>query len=767
MFAIAGPLPESQICLDTASGSKSTDSGHQSPLQPTHSPLGAESAEFDPYTEYALASEGSETTTVTFPSTDDCKNPILTGETEIAASPRLGPSRRFNFSILIPALATSLLSGGVASALLGWLLSRRVVSAGNDAFRNALVADEGRTTNSSNGVLAQVFGSGSGSSDDDVGTTMYGLALSSLATHLISLTVPFLMSGFAYLLASIWIQTQRRGRVGSLPTPTQYGHLVSLCSSISLGSVYDTAKYLSHRRRRPAASTTLLAAFFTTLITLVMVYTLSLSDLWLHTTANTFSYEFTTPIAPSLLPSAGSTVNKTLCSGPSPFLLNGDTYSNCQHFQKSIAGPDMYWGDAALVSEGAAVLGNTSVLSQVQMIGNLATLLPKTLPSGVRNVMFNTFAMEASCAPVTDCQYFVSDPNSMINTTYFLLCPSFTPPFAIQETQGAISMLNQFNATTNVLIFETGTSDFPASSVGPQGDSRVAGYALNSGLNPAGVLAALFYEEGQVDFAVPADQPGWYGVGDAPIFFSFYISRCVLDVWDVTVSYSAPSDGGAPSFTIASPAARSDFNTTSALLGALDSAYSGILATQLTTTLRGSLNVTAETFSAILAGNTTQGILAYAAPLTERTTSIAGEAVHSATVSRYPLAPLGMVLTLTYGYALLVLGVGVVGFCLPSRVLINPSVRDSDDEKPRTIRELGLVHLRLTSAWASIADRFDEERSSAILTSDSTSTLTEGGREERLGAGFVGAPAVQLSGQSQRWNKRKFRVDLVENLEDE
>ncbi|KAJ6494373.1 hypothetical protein C8R45DRAFT_1095297 [Mycena sanguinolenta] len=274
---------------------------------------------------------------------------------------------------------------------------------------------------------------------------MYGLALSSLATHLISLTVPFLMSGFAYLLASMWIQTQLHGNVSSLPSPTQYGHLVSLCSSVSLGSVYDTAKYLSHRRRRPAPSTTLVAAFFATRVALVLTYALS-----------------------------------------------------------------------------------------------------------------------------------------------------------------------------------------------------------------------------------------------------------------------ASSDGSGPGITFVSPAVRSDFNTTSALLAALDSAYSGILAAQLTTTLRGSLNVTFDTFGRILAGNATQGILSYAAPLTERTSSIGGETVHSITVSRYPLAPLGVVLTLAYGYALLVLGVGVVGFCLPSRVLINSSTHDLDGGKPRIIRELDLVRLRFTSARASISDRFDE-----------------------------------------------------------
>jgi hypothetical protein len=116
-------------------------------------------------------------------------------------------------------------------------------------------------------------------------------------------------------------------------------------------------------------------------------------------TATTFSFEFTTPIAPGFVMAAGSAVNTTLCAEPVPFLNPpGRTYSNCQHSQPNPSDGDMFWGTASLVDEGAAVLGNTSISSQIQMFGNLAILLPKTLPSGVQNLLFSTLAMKATWA---------------------------------------------------------------------------------------------------------------------------------------------------------------------------------------------------------------------------------------------------------------------------------------------------------------------------------------------------------------------------------
>jgi hypothetical protein len=259
------------------------------------------------------------------------------------------------------------------------------------------------------------------------------------------------------------------------------------------------------------------------------------------------------------------------------------------------------------------------------------------------------------------------------------------------------------------------------------------GYALGSALNPAGVLVVLYWDGGEL--LPPDDFAGWYNQTDTSesVTYSFYLSSCVLDVWDITLFYSAPSNGNAPSITLVSSKTHSDFNTTSALLAALDPAYSTTLAPHLTTTLQRSSNVTSEEFSNFLAGNLSQGILAYAAPLTERPNSTSGEALNFVTATRYPLAPLCLVLALTYGYSLLAFGVGITAFTLSSREIICHNAHGQN--APQRIQELDLLHLRLTSPRACIADRF--HASEPVLPVLKENIFKEAQSARRLGAGFL------------------------------
>jgi hypothetical protein len=140
------------------------------------SPAGNDS-EFDPYTDSLQLMPYSESRSQQSPikSEDASKEPH---EDEAGpATVYLDISRRYNFGILLPALVTSLISAGTASALLGWLISRRVKSADSDTFHHALVAIESPPT-----IFDQIFGPVQ-SDTDGVATTMYGLALSSLVVR--------------------------------------------------------------------------------------------------------------------------------------------------------------------------------------------------------------------------------------------------------------------------------------------------------------------------------------------------------------------------------------------------------------------------------------------------------------------------------------------------------------------------------------------------------------------------------------------------------
>lgn len=144
--------------------------------------------EFDPYAEYPLvrtpSSHSSSSSRGREPADSSTSHEeaeqLIFGAADGAATVR---SRRFNFAILLPALMTSVMAAGVASALLGWLVSRRVYSTDNSAFHHALVAAESRANDGAGiQLISHLFGADQGdNSVDGAGTTMYGLALSSVA----------------------------------------------------------------------------------------------------------------------------------------------------------------------------------------------------------------------------------------------------------------------------------------------------------------------------------------------------------------------------------------------------------------------------------------------------------------------------------------------------------------------------------------------------------------------------------------------------------
>lgn len=89
-----------------------------------------------------------------------------------------GPPRRLGFMVILPAFCTFFTTAGMASALLGWLLSRRVLDQGvqeSGFFHGAIVAAE--RLQYGNG-LSRLLGKGAGGTSE---TTLFGLAISSLA----------------------------------------------------------------------------------------------------------------------------------------------------------------------------------------------------------------------------------------------------------------------------------------------------------------------------------------------------------------------------------------------------------------------------------------------------------------------------------------------------------------------------------------------------------------------------------------------------------
>ncbi|KAK0471930.1 hypothetical protein IW261DRAFT_827278 [Armillaria novae-zelandiae] len=622
-----------------------------------------------------------------------------------------GGRRRISIAVVAPGILIFIASAGLASALLIWLQSHRVkdhISHEEPYFVNAIVAIEGTSA-------PHRLDDGSLESD----TTMYGLAISAVSAQLVALTVPFLLGLLGYRLASMWIIAQENERQGSMPTAAQYGLLVKLCGSANLFSAYETMRYLKRgRERRSRAPSSLILALTILVLAIFLNYLLSAADLWLHTTANTFLYTSITEIGSESLPAIGTNINLTICPGPTVSLrlqftsssTDNQNYSNCAHFAtQSATNPVNRWGNTGMIAEGLAAVQNSSSVSRSVMVDDMALLVPSTIPDNVDNVTFNSFGLVSQCQPVVDC---LVDPESMRPS--ILYCPSFNPPYNISSladpSDPSYNSIDLLNLTNN-------------------GWSPDGGYPLDSVLNPYGGRIIFFWPDNADDTVFPPDPTlaGWYYRGVDFTSMYWYMSTCKIAAYNVSLSYSTLD--GKNGYTVVDRVL-SNFNTTSALFAAFDSAYQRNLVDYLKTTLRTSLTLSTETFNTVLSRNMSYAAMGLASPLFERDVSTGGNAIVMKSASRYPLAPLSTILGILYTYAFLALVVTASSVMLSSREI----VYTKDDGKEHRVTTIELVQLRLTNALVSIAERFaDPARPELLLKTSAVDMFHEHPHAERLG----------------------------------
>ncbi|KAK0436621.1 hypothetical protein EV421DRAFT_1739561 [Armillaria borealis] len=626
-----------------------------------------------------------------------------------------GGRRRISIAVIIPGILIIIASAGLASSLLIWLQSRRVEShipREDPYFHNAVVAIEGTRA-------PQRLDDGSLQSD----TTMYGLAMSAVSAQLVALTVPFLLGLLGYRLASVWILAQEKERTESMPTAAQYGLLVKLCGSANIFSAYETVRYLKRgRERRPRAPTSLIVALAILVLAILLNHLLSAADLWLHTTASTFLHISMTEFDAESMPAMGTKINLTACPGPTVSVQDltgmsspGSTYySNCAHLA-IVSDPDsvLQWGDPGMIAEGLAVARNSSSTSRSVMVDDMAVLVPSTMPDNVDNLTFNSFGLVAQCQPMVDCL------TNQVSAVFY--CPSFSPPYNTSSTDMPAgskdySRIDLLNLTSNAV------------SQDPYG-----GYPLDSVLNPHGARVILYWiDEGTHDITFPAEgTPGWYQreIGTTLRVY-WYTSTCNMTAYNVSLSYSTLNGGN--EYAFASRPVLSNFNTTSALFAAFDSTYRTNLVDYLKYTLRTFFTpgLSAETFNTVLSQNISYAALGLASPLFERDASTGGNTILLRSASRYPLAPLSMVLAILYTYALLALLVTASSVMLTSREIIVTK----NGGKEHRVTAIELVQLRLTNPLASIAERFvDPTRPESLLESSAADMFHEHPHADKLG----------------------------------
>ncbi|KAI0033130.1 hypothetical protein K488DRAFT_85212 [Vararia minispora EC-137] len=688
-------------------------------------------------------------------STSDTMPPFISFDFTLRAS----KSRCIGILPVLPALITCLVVGGLAAALLAWPFSRRISPSALSAstpFSGAVVADERLQ---SNGLLPLItsFAGEAGQS----GTTLYVLIISSVAVHVVSFATPFVLAVFGYWLAYLWIRNQHLENTRALPTPQQYGLLFELCSQSGLLNVYAAVKHLIIGRKNKAGVPAMLPLALGGVVCFVLInLALTLSDLWLHAVSSAVPFNATSPLNPLLLPSVGYKINTTLCPGPETLTEDtsnpsADLYGNCQSLK------------------AGRLIPNTT-LGQPVEIGDVAVLLPLNPPRGVNNLTFPSFGIQSQCTPTTDCRTSLLSENASV-------CPSFVPPYNLSSdititsqeagTDASINLrVDQFNLSTRAIVFNGGNED---------------GYSFDSKLNPTGARVSLFPPKSAFPDADPLSgsrsatdfaSQGIYGVlmptvdnpdgGGDPL--TFFIAECEIALYDVVVSYN--SSNGTSSFELSSTSL-SDFNTTSALLAALDPSYQNIFYPSLTAALLNPVStLPVDAFIDALSRNLSITTLSMVVPLLESDRATGGECVTPLNLSRYPLAPLFTVATLLALYALLALVLSTAPLVLPASAIV-PGECDPSARRGTHATAVELAQRRLFEPATVVADRFavecPPELTSLRGSGASAVTLEDLSDTMRVGVGFRSHGDVDRDGLEEdedlRRQHRMFVLDVIRN----
>ncbi|KAJ7156856.1 hypothetical protein C8R43DRAFT_1125433 [Mycena crocata] len=599
-----------------------------------------------------------------------------------------GPSRRMGFLAILPGLLAVIVSWALATAMLAWLYSRRITdhpSSEDKFFRNALVAIEKAAApknNDDGSVMPE--------------SSLYGLTISSLSSTVIRITIPLLMTIFAFLVAADWLSAQDSGRTHALPTPAQYGMMVHMFSSTGLKTIYD---YSSFFRRPSLAAAQPVAALKKCLFALIVLqvfnYGIIGGDLWLHSRTTSFIHRRVSPIPSDFLTSyaLGSAINTTKCPGPIASIAGDETRDlpagnayNCQTLIFNPVGGGTAnlneWGNTeAVFGEAVSALRRSGLISnQIYLVGDLAIISRPNLDTDVDGAVFDTLAMKAQCKPA-NCSDVPSGPGQ---GSY--ICAEFSPAieFGYDGTADADNHATRYNAADH--------------------SSLNASYPLDSNINPSGIVAIINYPTHQStnqNRLGNSSTPGWLtsGGGNGGSSETF-IAECTVTTYTVKVKLSnLPSQ----SFTLMSDPVMTDFNTTSAITPALETktALSSAMMAYLSDVFQYSDVSDENAFVADFSRNLSVAALTLASPLVLNQPITEGSLVILQSASRYELAPLFFYtgLLYVYGFVALILCIFVAFTSSPTIMHGNEAVKTAE-----------LLKMRLTEPMVVIADQYVDKK---------------------------------------------------------
>ncbi|KAJ7173638.1 hypothetical protein C8R46DRAFT_118989 [Mycena filopes] len=644
---------------------------------------------------------------------------------EIAPTPpRAGPSRRIGFLAILPGLLVVVVSWGLATALLAWLLKKRITDhASNEDrfFHGALVALErvaAPIKNVDGTVAAQ--------------SKLYGLTISSLSSTVVRATIPVVFGLFAFLVAADWLRAQALGKMTALPTPSQYGMMVQMFSSASVKPLFDYWRFFGNATSTAAPPVAALKKCLTALVLfLIMNYAIMAGDLWLHLRTTSFIHRRSTVLAADGFSSypLGAAINTTTCPGPSIGAADSDgsvnfppagSAFNCQTQVFVAAGGGTAstnkWGTGDLLGVAVTTMRGQYTANQVYKIGDFAVISRPNLPSTVDGAVFDTFALKSQCSPA-NCTDVSTGPGG---GNYH--CADFSPAFdyGYSGVTPSPNFIQRFNPADKSLLNVS--------------------YPLTTNINPTGAIAAMNYAtldsttEGRFG---NGSMPGWLSSGGGEGgHVDAFIAQCTVTVYTVKVQLqNLPSQN----LTLVGEPVLADFNTTSALTPAFETiAISD--GTPLQTFLMGFLadafqytDVSDEdAFLEAFSGNLSVAALSLASPLVQSLPITAGTFVDSVSASRYEWAPLLFSAAVLYIY-----GLGTLLLCVFVAFAASPTVIQGD----KTVKTAPLLHLRLTDPLVVIADRFVDGTGAHVVGAEKSARAIFAAGEDagvqRLGAGHA------------------------------
>ncbi|KAH7909181.1 hypothetical protein BJ138DRAFT_1115210 [Hygrophoropsis aurantiaca] len=603
----------------------------------------------------------------------------------------LGPRKRIGLPTLLPVLFIFVCCIALPITILAYLLSRPVVSpAPEDAhmFKGAVVAVEGS-------VLSEADMSDSGAIQQ---STLYGLAIASITSHLISLTVPPLMGLLAYRVAADWLDetrprpTQAKTTVPRIVTPLQYGILLKIYGSSNIFSFIQSGRYLFRQRRSANPQSRIVSSFTCLGIVLLFTHAIGFTDLWLHTVSGSLIYTSVSPIDQNTLSSMtyGTAINTTTCPYPGYTqthhvmadepALPGE---NCAAFDNNDAQWYQYgpgWGsqsDTSILAESIAVSNNASTSHSTIFIEshNMAIFVPPSIsqaPISLYNFSASTLGASISCG-LPSCKNLLPSPGGVDGGPF--ACTDFVPPYNA----------SLFNSTS--FLYD------------PNNLAQKPEWSNGTGTNPFGFFLQMTYsglntalETSGTNASSTTGTPGWYY---GPLQSSVaYLTACTVSIYQVELTNYNET------YSV-SNATLADFNTTSAMTsGFIDYMSSTYLIPQLQNALQSF--VQSKSFSRELQTQLMLRSLALSAGIVQSAPVTDAFGSSQKVASRYPIAPLATFLALLFLYSLVALGIIFwTCFSASDTVVMHQSGGSSSSHSL-----LEMSQVRLTDSLTVVADRF-------------------------------------------------------------